>query len=144
MLKKPILIITLLVFIFSSGCAESGDTASKVTDTELFKTETVDIENSKPASVNYVDVKYRETKVNIAAPDFEYLNTDASSFVRGAWYDQRNQYMVINLSGVYYHYCGMPKSIWNDFKQAESFGSHYNQYIKNRYDCRQGYVPEYP
>lgn len=104
----------------------------------------VEIENdNKPARTNYVTVKYRDATVDIAAPHFEFLDTAGSSFVRGAWYDQGNEYMVINLDGVFYHYCGMPGSVWRNFKQAESFGSFCHQNIKDRYDCRQGYVPGY-
>ena len=63
--------------------------------------------------------------------------------VRGAWYDDENQYMVINLNGTYYHYCGMPESVWNTYEKANSFGSSYNAYIKGNYDCRDNYVPQY-
>jgi len=95
------------------------------------------------ASDNIVEVKYRDTPVNIASSKFEYLNTDTSSFIRGAWYDKENQYMIIKLNEVYYHYCGMPEPAWMDFKKAESFGRFYNQAIKGRYDCRKRYVPDY-
>jgi len=95
------------------------------------------------APKQYVSVKYRDDPVNIAAPAFEYLNTSKSSFVRGAWYDSGDQYMVINLSGTYYHYCDMPNSTWRTFRGADSFGSTYNRIIKGRYDCRSGYVPDY-
>ena len=92
---------------------------------------------------NYVYVKYRSDKVDIAHPRFEYLNTAKSSWVKGAWYYNDNQYMVINLSGNNYHYCGMTRSAWNSFKSASSFGTHYNSYIKGRYDCRIYPVPKY-
>jgi len=90
-----------------------------------------------------VYVKYRDTLVDIGHPRFEYLDTSKSSWVRGAWYDDDNQYMIINLSGVNYHYCGMSKSAWDLFKKASSFGSYYNTYIKGRYDCRTYPVPDY-
>jgi len=92
---------------------------------------------------DYVSVKYRNTPVNIGTSDFEYLNTDKSSWIRGAWYDSSNRYMVINLDGTYYHYCGMQENIWKNFKRAESFGRYYNQHIKGQFDCRTGHVPDY-
>ena len=91
----------------------------------------------------FVTVKYREDPVNIANSAFEYLNTSKSSFVRGAWYDEENTYMVIKLQSTYYHYCGLPPITWTQFKYADSFGTTYNQKIKDRYDCRIGHVPDY-
>ena len=71
---------------------------------------------------DYVNVKYRDDKVNISASNFEPLNKSDST-VKGAWYDSSNEYMVIKLSGTYYHYCGMPNSAWRDFSSASSLYS---------------------
>lgn len=95
------------------------------------------------AQENFVTVKYRDTPVNIASSKFEYLNTDRSSFIDGAWYDKKNEYMIIKLNEVYYHYCGLPKFVWRRFKKAETFGHFYNQEIKGHFDCRVGYIPSY-
>jgi KTSC domain len=88
-------------------------------------------------------VKYRLTPVNVSHPRFKYLDTSRSSFVTGAWYDESNSYMIIGLNNTYYHYCRMPVSAWNSFRSADSFGRHYNAFIKGRHDCRLGGVPEY-
>jgi len=98
---------------------------------------------NRPAThiTNYVDVRYRNDPVDVAS--FEYLNTSRSSWVRGAWYDADNQYMIINLQGTNYHYCGMPSSAWRSFKSASSFGSHYNAFIKSNYDCQYNHPPDY-
>lgn len=92
---------------------------------------------------NFVSVKYRTGEVDVANPCFEPYTPLSSSFVRESWYDKSNSYMIINLSGTYYHYCGMPVSTWEDFKSADSAGTFYNGYIKGNYDCRQNYVPSY-
>ncbi len=94
-------------------------------------------------SQDLVWVKYRATPVDLANPRFEYLDTSRSSFVTGAWYDKSNSYMVIGLGGTYYHYCRMPRSAWESFRSADSFGRHYNAFIKGRFDCRLGGVPDY-
>ena len=60
-------------------------------------------------SPRYIWIKYRQTQVDIADLRFEYLDTSRSSFVRGAWYDENNSYMIIGLAGTYYHYCRMPR-----------------------------------
>ena len=125
MLRKFLLFLLCLCLFVLPGCTR--------TDTRV-PTE----QNTK-----YVEVKYRDTLVNLSNPKFEYLNTDKSSFVGGAWYDQNNQYMLIRLRDTYYHYCGLPENVWNNFKRAESFGEYYNQNIKGNFDCRLGKVPAY-
>lgn len=91
----------------------------------------------------YVTVRYRSDPVDIAHPAFEYLNTAGSSLVGGAWYDSATGYMVINLSGVHYHYCGLPASVWSSFRSANSFGSYYNASIKGRHGCGGQALPDY-
>lgn len=91
---------------------------------------------------DYVQVKYRDDKVNISTSNFEPLNKSEST-VKGAWYDNSKEYMVINLSGIYYHYCGMPNDIWNGFKVATSLYEFYQVSIKGDFDCRENPVPRY-
>jgi hypothetical protein len=99
---------------------------------------------ARAAAPNHVVwVKYRQTPVNVADPRFEYLDTSRSSFITGAWYDGSNSYMVIGLRGTYYHYCRMPRNAWDSFRSADSFGKHYNAFIKGNFDCRLRGVPAY-
>ena len=130
MLKRVLLVAIALFVLFACGCADKELT---ITEAPVNKSE----------AVNYVDIKYRDTPVNLASANFEYLDTDKSSFIRGAWYDKRNEYMVIKLNDVYYHYCGVPESVWKDFKQAESFGRYFNQAIKEEYEYRDCNGPNY-
>lgn len=123
--RLSVLLVSFLVLLLATACSEVAPVENET-------------ENSR-----YVDIEYRETPVNLAADSFEYLNTADSSFVRGAWYDQGNRYLVLNLDGVYYHYCGVPGSVWTNLKTAESAGGFYQQSIKGRYDCRNGHVPHY-
>jgi len=131
LLPLIIVIFLLIGFVINTGSQESPISEAQPKEEEV---------THEP---NYVKVKYREDLVDIAHPRFEYLDTSRSSFVRGAWYDEDNIYMVIKLKETYYHYCGMPKNIWSSFKMADSFGTFYNIYIKGHYDCRINYVPEY-
>jgi len=86
-------------------------------------------------------VKYRSTSVCL--DEFEYQDTSRSSFVRGAWYDASNDYMLISLKGTTYHYCRVPRHVWKAFKNAPSFGRFYGSNLKGAYDCRLGGVPAY-
>ena len=120
-----ILSVVIVVFAFAIiGSDSNSDT--KNTETPIENSEFVDITQAEPKENNYesqnIYVKYRGS-VDVGHPRFEYLNTSKSSLVRGAWYDDENDYMVINLSGTYYHYCSFPQSTWNSFSSASSFGS---------------------
>ena len=118
-----------------------------VTNTEYQENAVNEIQPEEKEGVtfehNYVNVKYRDDPVDIGHPRFDYLDTSKSSFIRGAWYDEDNGYMIIKLNITYYHYCGLLPDIWSDFKKAGSFGTYYNIYIKGNYDCRCNYVPKY-
>ena len=102
------------------------------------------LQTSDAAAEQILHIKYRTTTVDVDRPYFEYLDTSKSSWVRGAWYDSANKYMVINLKGTNYHYCGLSERTWNLFKGAASFGSTYVSAIKGNFDCRINPVPSYP
>ena len=124
---KKLSIFSVLVLSLISGCANTNSGGSQ--------------EQWTP---NFVTVKYRADPVDIAAPYFESLGRTDSSVVNGAWFDSGNQYLVINLQGTVYHYCGIGSSIWNSLKSADSMGSYYRDYISGNFDCRVFPVPEYP
>ena len=130
-----------LLFLFSILFILVGCGSPFVNNTEQLNN---NFESSEKSHYpNSITIKYRNDTVDIAHPRFEYLDTSKSSFVRGAWYDQENEYMVIKLKTTYYHYCGMHNSPWKAFKSAYSFGSHYESKIKGNYDCRTNYTPIY-
>lgn len=131
-MKKLLLVLSLLLIV---GCAQTQYTSTTVTNNNQTK--------QVAHQENYVPVKYSDNKVDIGDSRFEYLDTSKSSFIRGAWYDKDNGYMIINLNRTYYHYCSMPSTVWESFKLADSFGSYYNKYIKGNYDCRINPIPDY-
>lgn len=51
--------------------------------------------------------------------------------------------MVIRLGGTYYHYCGMPGSVWEGLKATSSPYDYYQDDIKGNFDCRENPVPRY-
>jgi hypothetical protein len=56
--------------------------------------------------------------------------------------------MLINLKGVYYHYCELPAATYDAFMVASSMGRFYNRNIKGTgsdgpFDCRTHKVPSY-
>lgn len=60
----------------------------------------------------------------------------SSSFVGRVCYDGRNRYMVIQLSGTYYHYCGIDSGTVSRMLAADSVGRFYSTQVRGRFDCR--------
>ena len=72
------------------------------------------------------------------------LWTQPSSLVKNIWYDNYNEYLIVDLKGTNYHYCGIPEDEVHDWQFAPSLGRYYYQNIKGNYDCRyQGTIPGY-
>lgn len=91
-----------------------------------------------------VYVKYRDTGlVDVNNDSFRYKDMSRSSFVRSAWYDDTENYMIVKLKDTYYHYCDLPISVWDSFIKASSFGSFYEDKIQGDYSCRYQEVPSY-
>src|SRR5271166_2480666 len=87
-----------------------------------------------------VYVKYRGP-VNLAP--FNCKSITRTSFIRDVCFDERNNYMLIDLNEVWYHYCDIDKDTVNRLLSADSIGHFYNMSIKARFDCRTGHVPIY-
>jgi hypothetical protein len=66
----------------------------------------------------------------------ESVNTSKSSWVRGAYYyscDGVPGFFILKTDNQYYLYSNVPSEIWQGLKNSKSFGSYYNQYIKDKY-----------
>ena len=74
---------------------------------------------------------------------FECQAVTRSSFIQRVCYDRSNEYMLINLSGTYYHYCEIDNATVSALLAAESMGRFYNATVKGRFDCRTHRVPKY-
>ena len=75
----------------------------------------------------------RQSSFNIS----EEVNTSKSSWIKKLEYyscDKEVGYLILSTKrGKVYLFKDLPIILWRDFKQAESFGSFYNEYIKGRY-----------
>jgi hypothetical protein len=66
----------------------------------------------------------------------ESANTSESSWVRSAKFcscDGVSGFFILGTDKKEYYHQNMPIEIWQGFKNATSFGSYYNQFIKNKY-----------
>lgn len=87
-----------------------------------------------------VDVKYRGS-VDLSPFKCEWI--DRSSLVKRVCYDAKERYVIVNLTGTYYHYCQVPGSVVAEWLDAESMGRFYNATVKGRFDCRVLRAPAY-
>lgn len=87
-----------------------------------------------------VIVKYRGP-VDLSHLDCEQITR--SSVVKRLCYDSGEKYVIVNLTGTYYHYCEVPPATIAAWRQAESMGRFYNAQVKGRFDCRVLHVPPY-
>ena len=94
---------------------------------------------AQPECQRLAVVKYRATPVCLDA--MQYADTSKSSWIRGAWYDVKNAYLVISSNGTLYHYCRVPDGVWTGLQGAASHGKYFNANIKGRFDCRLGGPP---
>lgn len=95
-----------------------------------------------PAIAKQVYVKYR----GVVETNNGYLSgyrLKDSSLVQEILFDQNHNYLIVNLRGTYYHYCGIPKNIVNTWVSASSLGKFYRSYIRGNYDCRVNPIPSY-
>jgi hypothetical protein len=92
-----------------------------------------------------VCVKYRG---EVPLASFACTSVDRSNVVKRVCYDSKNRYMVLNLTGTYYHYCEIDPKTVQDLLNAPSMGTFYNSRIKGQgsngsFDCRTHRVPQY-
>jgi hypothetical protein len=138
-----ILIVGFIAIALTSGCAVEQQPVGDNFGGAQKQAEETELPTVTQKAANYVEVKYRSTPVNLFAQGFEYHNTDASSFIRGAWYDKQNRYLVMNIDGTYYNYCGVPEFVWRGFKESESYGRFFNASIKESFEYKNCIGPDY-
>ena len=82
---------------------------------------------------------YEQAKKTIETTKFAFsdnCNTSKSSWILGAEYyscDNINGYFLIETKKETYIHKNLPKEIWIEFKNADSFGKFYNSEIKGKY-----------
>lgn len=91
-----------------------------------------------------VEVKYRDAPVDLGAVGFITIPLAPSGDVRQAWWDARNDYMIIDLGGTLYHYCDFGEADVAVVALAADSHAHYQSFIRGASDSRtEGVVPPY-
>ena len=92
------------------------------------------------ATAETVIVKYRGP---VDLSPFACETITRSSVIKRLCYDSHEQYVIVNLTGSYYHYCEVSQDIVTAWRKADSMGKFYDAQIKGRFDCRVLHVPAY-
>ena len=122
------------------GLLMSGSQAIEIRIKKILAALTMLMSVSSVANAETVMVKYRGP---VDTSHFQCESISRSSLVNRVCYDASNQYMLIALRGTYYHYCGIDGGTVSELMVASSMGRFFNGYIKGRFDCRTGRVPDY-
>jgi hypothetical protein len=74
-------------------------------------------------------------EVDLAPFQCETIPARNSPNVRRICYDANREYVLVSLSGVWYHYCGVPPATVSEWRRSASKGRYYNDHIRNGFDC---------
>lgn len=78
-------------------------------------------------------MKYRG-KVDLAL--FDCMTITHSSLVKRLCYYPKENYVIVNLKGTYYHYCKVPANVVGDWLSADSMGKFFDTFIKHNFGCK--------
>lgn len=93
-----------------------------------------------PGAAETVNVKYRGL---VDLSPFSCEQITRSSLVKRLCYDRRERYVIVNLTGTYYHYCEVSAETVTAWQKSESMGRFYNSQVKGNFDCRVLHMPSY-
>jgi hypothetical protein len=134
------LLILPLSFALTLGpcLAQTNGSALRGSNTGTAKADATNPDAGTSAEV--VRVKYRGP---VSLAPFKCDAVTRSSFIERVCYDAANLYMLIDLTGAWYHYCEIDAGTVSNLMAADSMGRFYDQSIKGRFDCRTLRVPHY-
>ena len=96
---------------------------------------------STTVSSETVNVKFRG---EVDLEPFECEWVAQSPVVRRLCYDPVENYVIVNLSGIYHHYCEVPPVVITAWRQADSKEDFYIERVNGIFECRVVYrVPPY-
>jgi hypothetical protein len=123
------LILNCLIFCFIITSCEQNQFSNSIVSYEVNDCNSLQTNfSSYSEAINIIE----STKFTLT----DNVNTSHSSWIRGATFyscDENFGYFVIKTDKNVYIHKDLPISIWNNFKNASSLGSYYNNNIKNRY-----------
>lgn len=58
-----------------------------------------------------------------------------NSWIGRTTFDETTGKMRVTMHGNIYDFCNVPESVFDDFDNAKSRGTYYNENIKDKYSC---------
>jgi hypothetical protein len=128
-----LLILSLAAFI-SGSCSQN--TSQTTNNSKRFSEGQ---SNAAKGFATYAEaMEWVRSNPNLRA---ESVDASRSSFIRNAeYYGDKSGvgFLILNFKGKEYIFEGVPKQVWQEFRNAPSFGQYYNQNIRGRYGFRLG------
>jgi len=86
---------------------------------------------------------YVKARGEVDLAPFRCVNVARSANVKRVCYDAQEEYVLVSLKGIWYHFCGVPPAAVDSWKKASSKGRYYNDNILGHYDCSVAHAPTY-
>lgn len=135
-MKRLFFIITCICLMNSICIAQNGlATFTPILREPIHSTSSFTDCNQLPSSFN----NYKQAFNAIILSHFDYVDSfnAENSFITKAIFkscDGINGFIIVYIKGYHpYIYQGVPTSVWNGFKDAQSSGNYYNYNIRGRY-----------
>lgn len=84
---------------------------------------------------------YTDGVAKVRAANFEFcetLDTDKSTWIDAVSFyscDRETGYLIMETAGKEYIHAGVPMTLWDQFKYADSYGDFYNHNFRHKYRC---------
>ena len=84
----------------------------------------------------------RDALLDLDCGSFEQYEPQQTRIIDSIHYDPQKEYLVFRMKGTYYHRCGVPQQVVDDWVEAEGTVHHYRRTIKPHFTCAKD-VPDY-
>jgi hypothetical protein len=86
---------------------------------------------------------YVKARGEVDLAQFRCENVTRSANVKRLCYDEKEEYVLVSLKGIWYHFCDVPPPTVTSWRKAASKGRYYNDNIRGNYDCSVTHAPAY-
>ena len=86
---------------------------------------------------------YVKARGEVDLAPFKCEGVARSANVKRICYDEKHQYALVSLNGIWYHYCGVTPTTISAWRRASSKGRYYNDNVRGHFDCTSEMMPMY-
>ena len=86
---------------------------------------------------------YVKARGEVQLAPFKCETVARSANVKRICYDEPNEYLLVSLNGIWYHFCGVKPATVRAWKQSSSKGRYYNDSVRDNFDCTVVPPPSY-